>query len=106
MSEVPGSRFGKCSSKRSLSLMYTLELNGSRVHKVVVSMRNGSGDGWIRRRGTNRKRVREKRKRVERKVGGGKDDFLVFCFVFNPPKKNRAPFISTTAHKENPFSNS
>ena len=44
MSEVPGSSLGKSSSKRFLSLMYTLELNGSRVHKVMLGMTNGSGD--------------------------------------------------------------
>ena len=57
----------------------------------MVGMMNGSGDGKLRGIGTGRKRVRKKRKRVERKVGGG--------------KKNRATF-STTPHKENPFSNS
>ena len=82
---MPGSRLGKCSSKRFLSLMYTLESNGSRVHKVVVGVMNGSGDGRLRGIGTDRKRVRIERKRVERKVGGGKSDFLVFCFFFQPP---------------------
>ena len=56
---MPDSRLGKCSSKRFLSLMYTLELNGARVHKVVVSMTNGSGDGRLRGTGTDRKRVRK-----------------------------------------------
>ena len=78
--------------------MYTLAFNGSRVHKVVVGMTNGSGDGRSRGIGTERKRV-------ERKVGGGKGDFLVFCFVFNPHKKDVPFFFSTTPHKENPFSN-
>ena len=54
---------------------------------------NGSGVGKLRGIGTGRKRVRKEKKRVERKVGGGKT------------KKNRATF-STTPHKENPFSNS
>ena len=62
--------------------MYSLELNGPRVHKVVVGMTNGSGDGRLSWTGTERKRVRKERKKVERKVGGGKGDFF---FVFNPP---------------------
>ena len=67
---MPGLSFGKCSSKRFLSFMYTLYYIRSR------------------RIGTNRKRVRkESRKRVERKVGGGKGDFLVFSFVFNLSKQ-------------------
>ena len=49
-----GSKLGKCSSKRFLSLMYTSELNGSRVHEVVVGMMNGSGDGRLRGIGTDR----------------------------------------------------
>ena len=102
---MSGSRLGKCSSKRSLSLIYLLELNGSRVHKVVVGMMNASGDGRLRGIETDRKRVRIEKKRVERKLGGEKGDFLVFWFVFNPPKKP-CPFFSTTPHKENPFSNS
>ena len=77
--------------------MYTLELNGSRVHKVVVGMTNGSGDGRLRGTGADRKRVRKERKRVERKSGrGGKGDFLVFCFVFNPPKKTVPLFFNHT----------
>ena len=76
---MAGSILGKCSSKRFLSLKYTLEFNGSRVvlHKVVVGMTNGSEDGRLRGIGTDRKRVRIERKRVERKVG--------FLFCFQPP---------------------
>ena len=88
---MPGSRFGKCSSKRFLSFVYTLQLNGSRVHEVVIGMTNASGNGRLRGIGTDRKRVIKERKRVERKVGGGKCDFLVFCFVFNPPNKTVPP---------------
>ena len=76
--------------------MYTLELNGSRVHEVVIGMTNGLGDGRLRGIGTDRKGVRKERKRVERKVGGGKCDFLVFCFVFNPPKKTVPLFFNHT----------
>ena len=48
----------------------------------------------LRRIGTDRKRVRkESRKRVERKVGGAKGDFLVFSFVFNPSKQAVPPFF-------------
>ena len=82
--------------------MYTLELNGSRAHKVVVGMTNRSGDGKLRGIGTDGKRVRKERKRAERKVGGGKSDFLVFCFVFNPPK-NRAPFFQPHPIKKIPL---
>ena len=52
---MSGSSLRKCSSKRFLSLMFTLESNGLRVHKVVVGMTNGSGDGWLRVVGTDRK---------------------------------------------------
>ena len=82
---MPGSRLDKCSSKRFLSLMYTLELNGSRVRKKVVGTTNASEDGRLRGIGPDRQRVRIERKRIERKVGGEKGGFLAFCFVFNPP---------------------
>ena len=51
---MPGSRIGKCSSKRFLSLLYTLELNGSRVRKKVVGMTNASEDGRLRGIGPER----------------------------------------------------
>ena len=76
------------------------------VHKVVVGMTNGSGNGRLRGIGTYRKRVRKERKTEERKVGGGKGDFLGFGFIFNPPQKTVPLFFLTTPHKENPFSNS
>ena len=97
---MPSSRLGKCRSKRFLSLMHKLELNGSRVG---VGMTNGSGDGRLRGIETDRKRVRIERKRVERKVGGEKGDFLVFCFVFNPLKIAEPLFFRPHPIKKIPF---
>ena len=77
---MPGSRLDKCSSKRFLSPMYTLELNESRISKIVVGMTNASEDGRLRGIGSDRNRVRIERKRVERK-----DDFFGFLFCFQPP---------------------
>ena len=65
--------------------MYTLELNESRVHKVVVGMTNGSGDGRLRGTGADRKRVRKERKRIERKSGRRERRFFGFLFCFQPP---------------------
>ena len=69
-------------SKRRAMLFYNILSQifiVKRVHKVVVGMTNASGIG------TDRKGVRKERKRVERKVGGEKCDFLVFLFCFQPP---------------------
>ena len=64
---------------------------------------NGSGDGGLRGIWADRKKVRKDRKRVEREVGGGKCDFLVFCFVFDPPKKTVPPFFQPRPIKTIPF---
>ena len=47
--------------------------------KLWVGMTNGSGNGRLRGIGTDRKRVRKERKRVERKVRGEKGIFFVVC---------------------------
>ena len=84
--------------------MYTLELNGSRVHEVVIDMTNGSGNGKLRGIGTDGKGARNGKEENREESGWRKRRFLVFCFVFNLPKKIYAPFFfSTTPHKENPF---
>ena len=100
---MPGSRLDKCSSKRFLSLMYTLELNGSRVRKKVVGTTNASEDGRLRGIGPDRQRVRIERKRIERKVGGEKAIFWLFVLFSTPPKKTVPLFFSTTPHKKIPF---
>ena len=58
-------------------------------------MTNGPRDGRLRGIGTERERV-------ERKVGGGKGDFKLPCFVFKPPK-NRAPLFQPHPIKKIPF---
>ena len=76
MPEVPGSGLGKCSS-----------ISFSHVHIVIhCTQSSGRYDKWIRgwkvKRNRDRKRVRKEKKRVERKVGGGKGDF--FGLFSNP----------------------
>ena len=84
---MPGSSLGKCNSKRFLSLMYTSQYI---VHKVVVGMTNGSGEGRLRGIGTYRKRVRKDRKIVERKLGGRKGN-IYFLFSRPPLQKKSKP---------------
>ena len=62
------------------------------MHEVVIGMTNGSGDGRLRGIGTDRKGVITERKRVERKKGGGKGDFLGFV-LFSTPLKKPCPFF-------------
>ena len=96
MPEVPGSSLGKCSS-----------ISFSHVPIVIhCAQSSGRYDKWIRDErlrgiGTDRKRVRKEKKRVERKVGGGKGDF--FWFVFNPPKKTLPLFFQPHPIKKIPF---
>ena len=83
---MPGPRLGKCSSKRFLSLMYTLELNGSRLRKKVVGMTNASEDGRLRGIGPDRERESKNRKEENREESGRrKRRFFGFLFCFQPP---------------------
>ena len=77
--------------------MYTLELNGSRVHKVVVGMTNGSGDGRLRGIGTDKES--KKRKEESREESGRREE----RFFFQPPLKDRAPFFPPHPIKKIPF---
>ena len=69
----------------------------------MVGITNGLGVGRLRGIGTDRKRMRKESKTVEREVGGGKGDFLVFCFVFNSPKKTVPFFFQPHPIKKIPF---
>ena len=93
MPEVPGSSLGKCSS---ISFSYV---------PIVIQCTQSSGryDKWIRGWKVKRDRDRQKesKKRVEKKVGGGKGDF--FWFVFNPLKKACPFFFQPHPIKKIPF---
>ena len=85
---MPGSSLGECSLIRFLSLMYTLDLNGSRVRKIVVGMTNASEDGRLRGIGTDRVSKEQSGRRERR--------FFGFLFCFQPPEKTVPPFCNHT----------
>ena len=61
LSDDRGARF----KTRSVAISFSHILNGiewARVHKVVVGVTNGSGNGRLRGIGTDRKRVRKESK--------------------------------------------
>ena len=68
---------------------------GQRVHKLVVGMTNGSGNGRLRGVGTDRKRAR--------KEGGKAIFFSLFTTPHPPPKENRAPFFQPHPIKKSLF---
>lgn len=60
--------------------------------------------GWkVKRDSDRQKESTKEREGVERKVGGGKGDFLVLCFIFIPPKKTMPLSFQPHPIKKIPF---